>query len=60
MTEAFVKEVHYSPGSQTGDIGLVRIGLPGIQRFFGWSNAKLRDLCDSMYRGYKKLVGGGA
>jgi len=31
----------------TGDIG-----LPDIQRPFVWSNAKVRDLFDSMYRGF--------
>jgi uncharacterized protein with ParB-like and HNH nuclease domain len=30
--------------------GTVR--LPDIQRPFVWSNAKVRDLIDSMYRGY--------
>ncbi len=29
-----------------------QIGLPDIQRPFVWSNAKVRDLFDSMYRGY--------
>ncbi len=28
------------------------IGLPDIQRPFVWKNAKVRDLFDSMYRGY--------
>jgi len=32
------------------DSGLIR--LPDIQRPFVWSNAKIRDLIDSMYRGY--------
>lgn len=32
---------------ETGDIG-----LPDIQRPFVWSNAKVRDLFDSMYRGF--------
>jgi hypothetical protein len=29
-----------------------RVRLPDIQRPFVWSNAKVRDLIDSMYRGY--------
>jgi len=29
-----------------------QIGLPDLQRPFVWSDAKVRDLCDSMYRGY--------
>ncbi|MCY4262489.1 MAG: DUF262 domain-containing protein, partial [Candidatus Dadabacteria bacterium] len=32
------------------DIG--DVGLPDIQRPFVWSNAKVRDLFDSMYRGF--------
>src|SRR5262249_19575345 len=32
------------------DIGY--IGLPDIQRPFVWKNAKVRDLSDSMYRGF--------
>jgi len=52
MTDTLFKEVHYSLGNLIGDIGLGRIGLPDIQRPFVWSNAKVRDLFDSMYRGY--------
>lgn len=52
MSETLFKEVHYTLGNLVGDIGLGRIGLPDIQRPFVWSNAKVRDLFDSMYRGY--------
>ncbi|MGV2862958.1 GmrSD restriction endonuclease domain-containing protein [Achromobacter sp. AGC39] len=52
MSETLFKEVHYSLGSLISDIGLGRIGLPDIQRPFVWANAKVRDLFDSMYRGY--------
>ncbi len=52
MTETLFKEVHYSLGGLINDIGLGRIGLPDIQRPFVWANAKVRDLFDSMYRGY--------
>lgn len=34
------------------DIG--DIGLPDIQRPFVWPNAKVRDLFDSMYRGFNR------
>src|SRR5690606_16118991 len=33
-------------------IDLGEIGLPDIQRPFVWNNAKIRDLFDSIYRGY--------
>ena len=50
--ETLFKEVHYNLGGLINDIGLGRIGLPDIQRPFVWANAKVRDLFDSMYRGY--------
>jgi hypothetical protein len=34
------------------DVASGRVRLPDIQRPFVWSNAKVRDLIDSMYRGY--------
>lgn len=52
MTDTLFKEVHYNLGGLINDIGLGRIGLPDIQRPFVWANAKVRDLFDSMYRGY--------
>lgn len=52
MSDTLFKEVHYSLGGLINDIGLGRIGLPDIQRPFVWANAKVRDLFDSMYRGY--------
>ena len=52
MTDTLFKEVHYSLGGLINDIDLGRIGLPDIQRPFVWANAKVRDLFDSMYRGY--------
>ena len=52
MTDTLFKEVHYSLGGLINDIGLGRIGLPDIQRPFVWANAKVRDLFDSMFRGY--------
>lgn len=52
MTDTLFKEVHYTLGGLIHDIGLGRIGLPDIQRPFVWPNAKVRDLFDSMYKGY--------
>ena len=34
------------------EIGRGAIGLPELQRPFVWPNAKIRDLFDSLYRGY--------
>lgn len=52
MSETLFKEVRYTLGVLVGDIAMGRIGLPDIQRPFVWANAKVRDLFDSMYRGY--------
>ena len=34
------------------DVASARVRLPDLQRPFVWSNTKVRDLIDSMYRGY--------
>ena len=52
MATTIFKKVDYNLGSLMSDIALGRIGLPDIQRPFVWKNAKVRDLFDSMYRGY--------
>lgn len=51
MTTLF-KEVGYSLSKLIADIDVGEIGLPEIQRPFIWPNAKVRDLFDSMYRGF--------
>lgn len=52
MSETVFKEVHYTLRSLLEYIGLGEIALPDIQRPFVWRNTKVRDLFDSMYRGY--------
>ncbi|MEJ7759547.1 MAG: DUF262 domain-containing protein [Gemmatimonadaceae bacterium] len=52
MTATLFKEVGYSLSKLIDDIEMGEIGLPDIQRPFVWKNAKVRDLFDSMYRGY--------
>lgn len=51
MTTLF-KEVNYSLNKLIADIDLGEIGLPEIQRPFVWPNTKVRDLFDSMYKGF--------
>jgi hypothetical protein len=46
------KEVGYSLSKLIQDIEMGEIGLPEIQRPFVWPNSKVRDLFDSMYRGF--------
>jgi len=52
MSEIVFKQVNYDLNSLIKYIELGEIGLPDIQRPFVWKNAKVRDLFDSMYRGY--------
>lgn len=52
MAETVFTKVDYDLGSLVKYIGLGEIGLPDIQRPFVWKNAKVRDLFDSMYKGY--------
>lgn len=46
------KRVDYDLSGLLHFIDIGDIGLPDIQRPFVWSNAKVRDLFDSMYRGF--------
>ena len=46
------KRVDYDLSSLLHFIDVGDIGLPDIQRPFVWANAKVRDLFDSMYRGF--------
>jgi hypothetical protein len=52
MSETVFTKVDYTLGPLIEDIALGKIGLPDIQRPFVWKNAKVRNLFDSMYRGY--------
>jgi len=45
-------QVNYTVGTLVQSIEMGTIGLPHIQRQFVWPNTKVRDLFDSMYRGY--------
>jgi hypothetical protein len=46
------KEVNYNLITLIQQIDLGIIGLPDIQRPFVWPDTKVRDLFDSMYKGY--------
>lgn len=52
MTETLFKKVDYSLSGLINDIEMGEIGLPDIQRPFVWPNTKVRDLLDSMYKGF--------
>ena len=52
MSDTVFTKVDYDLASLVKYIALGEIGLPDIQRPFVWKNAKVRDLFDSMYRGY--------
>ena len=46
------KKVDYDINKLLADIEIGEIGLPDIQRPFVWKPSKVRDLFDSMYRGF--------
>ncbi|MEH1007462.1 DUF262 domain-containing protein [Winogradskyella sp. ECml5-4] len=46
------KKVDYNLQSLIQQIDIGTIGLPDIQRPFVWKDTKVRDLFDSMYKGY--------
>ena len=52
MSKTVFTKVDYNLNALITAIELGNIGLPDIQRPFVWKNAKVRDLFDSMYRGY--------
>lgn len=52
MTNLLFKKVDYTIGKLLEDIAIGDIGLPEIQRPFVWDTTRVRDLFDSMYRGY--------
>ncbi|MCX8559252.1 DUF262 domain-containing protein [Mycolicibacterium mucogenicum] len=51
MTDIF-KTIEWSVSSLVGGVHDGTIQLPDLQRPFVWPAAKVRDLFDSMYRGY--------
>lgn len=52
MEATLFKQVGYSLSKLIEDIDIGEIGLPDIQRTFVWTTAKVRDLFDSMYKGF--------
>jgi hypothetical protein len=52
MPDILFSQVNYSLDTLLQNIKLGVIGLPEIQRPFVWPNAKVRDLFDSMYKGF--------
>jgi uncharacterized protein with ParB-like and HNH nuclease domain len=52
MSETVFTKVDYDLGTLVKYIDLGEIGLPDIQRPFIWKNIKVRDLFDSMYKGF--------
>ena len=52
MEKTVFQQVTFTLGGLLSAIDVGQIGLPDIQRPFVWKNVKVRDLLDSMYRGY--------
>jgi hypothetical protein len=52
MATTLFKDTNYPLSKLVEEIDSGEIGLPDIQRPFVWTAAKIRDLFDSMYRGF--------
>lgn len=52
MATTLYKDTGYTLGHLVEDIKHGNLALPDIQRPFVWKSTKVRDLLDSMYRGY--------
>ena len=52
MAVTIFKDASYNLSGLIAKIGYGEIALPDIQRPFVWSSAKVRDLFDSMYKGF--------
>jgi hypothetical protein len=52
VSQTVFQKVEYQLSTLIDSIGLGEIGLPDLQRPFVWDASKVRDLFDSMYRGF--------
>jgi hypothetical protein len=52
MAKTIFKPVQYELSQLLGDIDLGKLALPELQRPFVWKTTAVRDLLDSMYRGF--------
>ena len=52
MASILFKDTTYSVSGLIDDIGRGEVALPDIQRPFVWPASKVRDLLDSMYKGF--------
>lgn len=52
MAKTLFKPVSYELSQLLGDIDLGKLALPELQRPFIWKKTAVRDLFDSMYRGF--------
>lgn len=52
MAKDIYKSISRSVGDLLRDVEIGRIGLPDLQRQFVWKDNKVRDLLDSMFKGF--------
>lgn len=52
MAKTLFRPVQYELSQLIGDIDLGKLALPELQRPFVWKKTAVRDLLDSMYRGF--------
>ena len=52
MGKELFKNIPRKDGDLVKDVRIGRIGLPDLQRPFDWRDNKVRELFDSMLKGY--------
>ena len=52
MSQQLFKNVPYDLRTLLNDVNIGRIGLPDLQRPFVWKDNKIRELLDSMIKGF--------
>ncbi len=52
MAKTLFKPVQYELSQLLGDVDLGKLALPELQRPFVWQKTAVRDLLDSMYKGF--------
>ena len=52
MADIVFTKVDFTMGALMDSIALGTVGLPDLQRPFVWKNTKVRNLFDSMFRGF--------
>jgi uncharacterized protein with ParB-like and HNH nuclease domain len=56
VAKTIFKPVSSTLSQLLGDIGLGKLALPELQRPFVWQKTAVRDLLDSIYKGFPGII----